>query len=186
VTKRKRLTLAQKHELLMEAGYHCGNPRCPVILAVHILEDHHIIHVSEGGGNELSNLLALCPTCHTLYHHKEISREAIRHWKGLLLALNHAFDRRGMELLRFLYATRHNPVPLWYSADAVLQFASLFSAELVTLESIMVTPMQVPETRHKVLLSPRGSQLIEAWMAGDEKKYRELISPQKASSEQAA
>jgi HNH endonuclease len=78
VTKRKRLTLAQKHELLMDAGYHCGNPRCPVILAVHILEDHHIIHVSEGDGNELSNRLALCPMCHTLYHAKEISREAMR------------------------------------------------------------------------------------------------------------
>src|ERR1700746_2038955 len=134
VAKRKNLSLVLKYELLMEAGYRCGNPRCPVILAVHILEDHHIIHVSEGGGNEPSNLLALCPTCHALYHHKEISREAIRHWKGLLLALNHAFDPRGMEFFRFLFATRHNPVPLWYSADSVLEFASLFSAELVTLE----------------------------------------------------
>jgi hypothetical protein len=34
-SSRKRLTLAQKHELLMEAGYRCGNPRCPIILAVH-------------------------------------------------------------------------------------------------------------------------------------------------------
>lgn len=92
-SRRKKLALPQKHDLLMEAGYRCGNPRCPVILVVHILEDHHIVHVSDGGGNQPSNLLALCPNCHTLYHHGQINREAIRHWKGLLLALNHAFDR---------------------------------------------------------------------------------------------
>jgi hypothetical protein len=159
----------------MEAGYRCGNPRCPVILAVHILQDHHIVHVSEDGGNELSNLLALCPNCHALYHAGEISRKSIRHWKGLLLALNHAFDRRGMELLRFLYEIRSNTVPLWYSADGVLQFAGLISAGLARLESIIVTPWQIPETRHQVLLSERGSQLVKAWMAGDETKYMKLV-----------
>jgi hypothetical protein len=175
-SRRKRLTLGEKHDLLMEAGYRCGNPRCPVILAVHILQDHHIVHVSEGGGNQLANLLALCPNCHVLYHANQISREAIRHWKGLLVALNHAFDRRGMELLRFLYETRNNPVPLWHSADGVLQFASLIAAGLVRLaDQTAATPWQLPESRHQVVLSERGSQLIEAWMAGDEKKYLELV-----------
>src|SRR5262245_3527610 len=160
----------------MESGYRCGNPRCPVILAVHILQDHHIVHVSEGGGNQLANLLALCPNCHVLYHANQVSREAIRHWKGLLVALNHAFDRRGMELLRFLYETQNNPVPLWHSADGVLQFASLIAAGLVRLaDQTAATPWQLPESRHQVVLSERGSQLIEAWMAGDEKKYLELV-----------
>lgn len=173
---RKKLTSAQKHDLLMEAGYRCGNPRCAVILAVHILQDHHIIHVSEGGGNHLSNLLALCPNCHVLYHASQISREAIRHWKGLLLALNHAFDRRGLELLRFLYETRGNPVPLWYSADGVLQFASLLAARLVRLaDQNTATPWQLPESRHQVLLSERGIRLVEAWMAGDDGKYLEFV-----------
>jgi 5-methylcytosine-specific restriction endonuclease McrA len=85
---RKKLSPVIKRQLLMEAGYRCGNPRCTVILAVHILEDHHIKYVSEGGGDELSNLLALCPNCHTLYHHGEIPHEAIRHWKGMLLSMN--------------------------------------------------------------------------------------------------
>jgi HNH endonuclease len=175
-SRRKRLTLGEKHDLLMEAGYRCGNPRCLVILAVHILQDHHIVHVSEGGGNQLANLLALCPNCHVLYHANQISREAIRHWKGLLVALNHAFDRRGMELLRFLYETRNNPVPLWHSADGVLQFASLIAAGLVRLaDQTAATPWQLPESRHQVVLSERGSQLIEAGMAGDEKKYLELV-----------
>jgi len=85
----------------MEAGYRCGNPRCPVILAVHILQDHHIVHVSEGGGNQLSNLLALCPNCHTLYHHKEITRNSIRHWKGLLLALTDGGRRKEVQGIDF-------------------------------------------------------------------------------------
>jgi hypothetical protein len=39
-----------------------------------------------------------------------------------------------------------------------------------------VTPMQVPESRHQVLLSERGIQLVEAWMAVDERKYIELVN----------
>ena len=176
VRRRKKLSLAEKHDVLMEAGYRCGNPRCPVILAVNILQDHHIVHVSEGGGNQLWNLLALCPNCHALYHANQISREAIRHWKGLLSALNHAFDRRGMELLRFLHKTRNNPVRLWHSADALLQYAGLLSAGLVKLgDQKEATPMQLPESRHQVLLSERGEQLLDAWMAGDERKYLELV-----------
>jgi len=173
---RKKLTLVQKHDLLLEAGYRCGNPRCTVILAVNILQDHHIVHVNEQGGNQLSNLLVLCPNCHSLYHANQISRGAIRHWKGLLVALNHAFDRRGMELLRFLYETRNNSVPLWYSADGVLQFASLLGAGLAKLaDQTSATPWQSPESRHQVVLSERGIQVVEAWMAGDEKKYLELV-----------
>lgn len=175
-TRRKKVSLTEKHDLLMESGYRCGNPRCPVILAVHVLQDHHIVHVSEGGGNQLSNRLALCPICHALYHAGEITRRAIRHWKGLLFALNHAFDRKGMELLRFLYETRQNPVPLWYSADGVLQFAGLLGAGLVILtDQSAATPWQLPESRHQVVLSERGTQLVEAWMAGDDQKYLQLI-----------
>jgi len=68
----------------------------------------------------------------------------------------------------------------------VLQFAGLISAGLATLENELKIPWQIPKTRHKVLLSERGMQLVEAWMEGDERKYKELISTQKPSSEQAA
>jgi hypothetical protein len=39
-----------------------------------------------------------------------------------------------------------------------------------------VTPTQVPESRHQVLLSERGIQLVGAWMAVDERKYIELVN----------
>src|SRR5256885_1091245 len=109
---RKKLPAAKKHALLMEASYRCGNPRCPHWLTI---EFHHIQYVSEGGGDELHNLLALCPMCHTLHHQGHIPVEAIRLWKGLLLALNQNFDRRGRELLLFLRQTRGQEI--WYSCD---------------------------------------------------------------------
>jgi hypothetical protein len=81
-----------------------------------------------------------------------------------------------MELLRFLYETRENPIPLWYSADGVIQFAGLLGAGLVVLvEQNTATPWQLPESRHRVVLSETGAQLVEAWMAGDESRYLELI-----------
>src|SRR5262245_52018035 len=180
---RKKLSVVLKRQLLMEAGYRCGNPRCPTILAVHLLEDHHIEYVSDGGGNSLDNLLALCPNCHTLHHHEEITQEAIRHWKGMLLALNAAFDRVGVDLLRCLYPNKDNPAEHWYTADGVLRFASLVADGLVTIgPQISATPFQVPESKHQVRLSERGALLIEAWMAENGDKYRALIDASRTAS----
>ena len=149
------------------------NPKCPNLITLQI---HHIQYVSKGGSDESSNLLVLFPYCYTMHHAGHIPVEGIRLWKGLLLALNQAFDRNGMELLRFLYEMRTNATPLWYSADGVLQFTSLLAAGLVQLgEQISATPWQLPENRHRVLLSERGTQLVEAWMAGDERRYLEVL-----------
>jgi hypothetical protein len=176
---RKKLSPVIKRQLLMEAGYRCGNPRCTVILAVHILEDHHIKYVSEGGGDELSNLLALCPNCHTLYHHGEIPHEAIRHWKGMLLALNHAFDRESMDLLLYLVQTRNTEV--WYTGDGILRFAKLIARGLVAIaETDLVAQrytnnLKLTHTSHRVALTESGVMLLEAWLSGDEKKFLDFL-----------
>src|SRR5690242_13197636 len=90
---RKKLPSVTRQQVLMEAGYKCGNPTCRHILT---LELHHMVWVKDGGGNEPSNLLALCPNCHALHTNGHIPETAIRHWKGMLVALNHAFDRKSM------------------------------------------------------------------------------------------
>ena len=51
--------------VLTEAGYRCAVPTSRTILAIGL---HHMVEVSEGGPNEVGNLLALCPTCHALFH----------------------------------------------------------------------------------------------------------------------
>lgn len=38
---------------------------------------HHIVHVSNGGKNELSNLITLCPNCHRLAHRNLLSENKL-------------------------------------------------------------------------------------------------------------
>jgi|ERR1019366_1950426 hypothetical protein len=86
-------------DVLTEAGYRCAVPTCRNILAIDL---HHIVEVKDEGKNELSNLLALCPTCHALYTRGTISKESINAWKTMLVALSHAFDQESISNLLFL------------------------------------------------------------------------------------
>jgi hypothetical protein len=119
--------------------------------------------------------------------------EAIQLWKGLLLALNQAFDRHTRELLLFLRHTKGQEI--CYSGDGLLQFAGLIAAGLVRFDvhkeyaytqaaSAKWGGMDV--YHHPILHSPtivvqvelteRGSLLVEAWVRGDEARFRELVS----------
>ncbi|MBK8477805.1 MAG: HNH endonuclease [Opitutaceae bacterium] len=99
MSDRKHIPIDITTAVLTQAGYRCAVPTCRGILA---LDLHHIVEVSEGGGDTSDNLLALCPTCHALYHRKVIRRESIRAWKTTLMALSHAFDKRIDRSLLFL------------------------------------------------------------------------------------
>lgn len=83
--KRKYISKKAKIVVLTEAGYRCAVPTCRTILAIDL---HHIVHVSEDESNDPSSLLALCPTCHALYHRGEIFKDSILAWKQLLIDLN--------------------------------------------------------------------------------------------------
>src|ERR1700748_999712 len=98
-TERKNISLALRTQVLTESGYRCAVPTCRGILAMDL---HHLYQVSEGGKNELPNLIALCPTCHALYHRGTISEESIYVYKSMLVAMNKAYDFRSMDLLLFL------------------------------------------------------------------------------------
>ena len=105
--------------------------------------------------------------------------EAVRLWKGLLVALNQAFDRQGMELLLLL---RRDSRMFWFSSDGVLRFAGLIGAGLVAIVETDRTfkaagdHHKFTQTSHNLALTEKGSILVEAWLAGNEPKYRELIS----------
>ena len=73
---RKKVPKKVVIEVLTEAGYRCAVQTCRNIFAIDI---HLIIEVVEGGGNELAlaNLIALCLTCHALFHRGIISRDSI-------------------------------------------------------------------------------------------------------------
>lgn len=89
MSERKSIPPKLRDKVLREAGYRCANPPCRTTLAIHL---HHIVEVKEGGGDSIENLLALCPTCHSLFHAKIISRESIHEWKHRLTTLNKLED----------------------------------------------------------------------------------------------
>jgi hypothetical protein len=100
----------------------------------------------------------------------------------MLLALNNAFDRRGMDLLLYLYQERETEI--WYSGDGILVFAGLIGSGLVRIAEtdverrmLAMAPdvLQFRTTSHRLELTEKGQLLVIAWVEGDEKKYRELL-----------
>lgn len=168
---RRKIPPSVKDEVLREAGYKCANPTCRNILTLQL---HHIVWVKEGGSDTALNLLALCGHCHDMHTQGHIPVSAIQYWKGMLHALNHALSKESLDLLLFLH--KRGRVDHWYSADGVLRFASLFAAGLVQFgqqaASGAITP---PASSHQVALSEKGLSLVEAWLAGDEAKYKEAL-----------
>jgi hypothetical protein len=174
--KRKPLSIVLKREVLTEAGYRCAVPTCRNILA---LDLHHIIAVEEGGPNTLSNLLALCPTCHALYTRGIISRDAIHAWKQIVVALSHAFDAEAISFLLFLKQRGENEVLV--SGDGMLRFAPLIAADLAAPHLV---------GRHGlwqfylIRLTAKGQRLLDAWCSGNREQARLALTGLPRGSEQ--
>jgi hypothetical protein len=188
---RTKIPVAVRHQLLLEAGYKCGNLACRNVVT---LDLHHIQYVSDGGGDDPANLLALCPYCHAMHHTGQIPVEAVRTWKGLLLALNQAFDRRAVDLLLYLRQTQG--ADIWYSGDGLLQFAPLVAAGLVAFRTEPMyastppgnfqwgsIPVHHQGTRYQIglqifiELTAKGRLMVDAWLAGDPAQFLEAIRP---------
>lgn len=177
MAKRKPIPHLVRLSVLMEAGYKCGNPACHNIIT---LDLHHIEWVKDGGGNKHDNLLPLCGYCHDQHTAGHIPAEAIRHWKGMLQALNAAFDRGSADLLLYLWETQNDSVS--YSTDAILRFSGLIAAGLVTFSGHQKpgTPVR-DDVPHSVLIAVRlaltdkGKRLVEAWRSGSEGAHRQII-----------
>jgi hypothetical protein len=153
----------------------CGNPRCRHILT---LELHHIVWVKEGGGNEATNLIALCPNCHSLHTHGHIPKSTITHWKGILHALNHAFNKQSIDLLLFLQQSHEHFI--WYSGDGVLHFASLIASGFVRIAETRVATgygygegiLAVgPSSAHLLQLTEKGTAFVQTWLDGDAEQH---------------
>jgi len=163
--------------VLAEAGYRCAVPSCRTIITLDI---HHMVEVRKGGGNTLDNLLALCPTCHALFTRGEIPREAIETWKGMLVAMNQAFDKETLSYLVFLGTSEAQDLAI--SSDAVLRFAHLVGAGLATTKLVWRNlgpfgggsgPFDV---RWSVRLTDKGRRLLDAWVSGDRTQLRDALS----------
>jgi hypothetical protein len=131
-----------------------------------------MVEVQEGGKNTLANLIALCPTCHALYTRGIITKDAIYTYKSVLVSLNAAFDREGIDNLLFLGITSPRQ-DLIISGDGVLRFAPLIAAgyaqyrQLVNNADTLVT--------YIVTLTGKGTSLIDAWRSGNRSDLAEVI-----------
>jgi hypothetical protein len=158
--ERENLPLKTRIIVLTEAGYRCAVPTCRNILALDI---HHIWEVSAGGSDDPSNLIALCPMCHSLYHRGTIKQESIYVYKSMLVAFSRAFDVESIDRLLFLAGCSHDF--LIVSGDGLLHFDRLIGAGFAcgTLKGnnnwLIVT--------YAVNITDKGRQLIEAWKQGD-------------------
>jgi hypothetical protein len=177
--KRRDPPPTMRDEVLREAGYKCANPTCRNILTLQL---HHIVWVKDDGGSEPTNLIALCGHCHDLHTHGHIPVSAIRHWKGILHALNHAFNKASMDLL--LYLNQPEIENVWYTGDGLLRFSGLIAAGLVELAASQYSvgvrfgnspPTAPPTTAVRVKLTEKGRLLVEAWLKGDEERYRTAL-----------
>lgn len=169
--KRKSIKPSLRRDVLIEAGYRCANPTCRTILAIDL---HHIIEVEKGGPNELSNLLALCPTCHALYTRGTISQEAINVWKTILVALNHAFDKESISNLLFLrkISAKTPYKEFAISADGVLKFAHLIASGLVDYQAYG----SGPRWDYLMNLTDKGNRIIDAWFSGNRDQVKQALS----------
>lgn len=151
--KRRDPSPGVRDEVLREAGYKCANPTCRNILTLQL---HHMVWVKDGGGSSALNLIALCGHCHDQHTHGHIPASAISHWKGLLHALNHAFNKESMDLLLFL---SHEGIEnVWYTGDGFLKFAGLVAAGLVEIAESQFSV----GARFGAASGPREPQLLQA------------------------
>ena len=158
--ERQSLPLRTKTQVLTESGYRCAVPTCRSILA---LDMHHVWEVSDGGGDEPANLIALCPTCHALYHRGTIQQDSIYAYKSILVALSQAFDLESVD--RLLFLSMKAPDFLIVSGDGTLAFARLSAAGLTSVEVKANNNFEL--VTYVVNLTEKGRLLIEAWKSGD-------------------
>ena len=159
-SERSKLPLKTVTIVLTEAGYRCAVPTCRGILA---LDLHHIWQVAADGPDDPENLVALCPTCHALYHRGTIKPDSIYMYKAMLVALSHAFDVEAVDRLLFLSLCPKDYLVV--SGDGLLAFSRLIAAGLAGVEQKANNAWQL--VTYAVNISPKGQQLIDAWKQGD-------------------
>ena len=166
--ERKKLPPETKLALLTECGYRCAVPTCRTIL---ILEQHHIWEVAAGGGDDVSNLITLCPNCHTMYHSHIIKTESIYVYKAMLVALSRAFDIEAIDRLLFLNGCKKDFLVV--SGDGLLHFGRLIAAGLASVEQKKNNNWLI--VTYVVNISDKGRQIIEAWKQGDRTRLSKIM-----------
>ena len=168
---RERDNLPAKTRLMVltRLGYRCASPLAAIFLAIDM---HHIWEVRAGGGDNPSNLIALCPTCHALYHRGTIKQESIYVYKAMLVAITRAFDLEAVDRLLFLESCKKDFLVV--SGDGLLHFGRLVAAGLASVDQKSNNNWQL--VTYAVNISDRGRQLIDAWKQSNRMRLRQVMA----------
>ena len=195
-TQRQALPIATRSAVLLEAGYSCSNPTCHVPL----LHAHHIDYVQNGGGDGDDNLIAFCPNCHAMVHNKTIPVDAVRTWKTMLIAANHAWTKETLNNLLFLDTDLAES--LYLTGDGVVRFSDLIVSGLAEAEHVSwvgdascvhtvvlsyptaFLASEMTKSAYKMKLTTRGKALVQAWKQGDLKNLQNAVSQEKETTEE--
>jgi hypothetical protein len=152
-----------RREILIEASYRCAVPRCMTAIAIDV---HHIDE--NPANNNPSNLIALCPTCHSAFHRKTYSVEAIQFWKLMLQQLNAAYDRNTINLLLMLAHLEDNGWKKFeVTGDGFLAFSPLLVSGLINVNIFHRATFDQGIPYYEVALSDRGQATMKAWKEGN-------------------
>lgn len=163
-TERKNAPIDVKVAVLTQAGYRCAVPTCRTILALDI---HHIHELHKGGGDTIDNLVALCPTCHALYHRGTIKYESICAWKMLLVSINEVVGKRAFDDL-ILLEKQSIMGEIEFSGDALIHFGALIAANLIQYGQMTVTTGKGNEYRsYWVDLTDKGKEFLKCYRDAD-------------------
>ena len=119
-------------------------------------------------------MIALCPTCHALYHRGTIREESIYLYKAMLVAISRAFDNEAID--RLLFLALYDRDYLVVSGDGLLHFSRLIAAGLATADQKANNEWQI--VTYAINLSAKGRLLIEAWKQGDRERVGEILGAQ--------
>jgi hypothetical protein len=132
---------------------------------------HHIWEVSAGGGDSPENLIALCPTCHALYHRGTILSDSIYAYKSMLVSLSQAFDLDAVDKLLFLCDCPKDAIIV--SGDGVMHFFRLAVSALVSISLKANNNWQI--VTYAVNITEKGRLLVNAWRSGDRTRLSEAL-----------
>ena len=182
----KKIPKSIKLDLLTECGYRCSIPTCRAIIPLNM---HHIVPISDGGGNTSDNLIVLCANCHGLYHNGVIQKDSMLVWKAVLISLNNAYDKRSIDALLFLEKFNKSR-PVNVSGEALMQYSSLFVSGLIDFEGIFTPTVAIERPTkggketitqgsvqmYRLFLTEKGEHLVKAWKAGNKEAVKEAMS----------
>ncbi len=103
-TKRPLIPAELKRKVLVEAGHRCAIPTCRMTTTV----IHHIEPYAIVKEHSYSNLIALCPNCHSRVHNKEIDKKSIKMYKKKIVFLSDRYSKFELNVLDYLMKMEKN------------------------------------------------------------------------------